>query len=272
LSATRIDGKAVAAEIRATVALAVRELAERHGRIPGLAVVLVGDDPASQVYVASKGQQTREAGMLSFEHRLPADATEDAVADLVARLSADTSVDGVLVQLPLPAHIDAGRIIGLIDPAKDVDGLTEVSAGRLALGRPGLRPCTPAGCVILAKRTLGELAGARVVVLGRSILVGRPAAQLFLLEDCTVSLAHSHSRDLPALCREADILVAAVGRAGLVRGDWIRPGACVLDVGINRIPAPSEARAGPGWSATWRSTRRRRWRAPSRRCPAASGR
>ena len=238
MTAGLIDGKAVAAELRAAVAAAVRVLAENHGRMPGLAVVLVGDDPASQVYVASKAKLTREAGMLSFEHRLPADALEAEVADLVARLADDPSVDGILVQLPLPAPIEAGRITALIPPAKDVDGLTELSAGRLALGLPGLRPCTPEGCVILAKRTLGSLSGARVVVLGRSILVGRPAAQLFLAEDCTVTLAHSRTRDLPGLCREADILVAAVGRPEMVRGDWLKPGACVIDVGINRVPAP----------------------------------
>jgi methylenetetrahydrofolate dehydrogenase (NADP+)/methenyltetrahydrofolate cyclohydrolase len=238
LSAKVIDGKAIGAELRAVVAAAAAELTARHGRAPGLAVVLVGDDPASQVYVGSKVKHTREAGMISVEHRLPADAAEDAVADLVLRLNADPAVDGILVQLPLPRGMDADRIIGLIDPAKDVDGLTEISAGRLALGRPGLRSCTPAGCVILAKRTLGALSGAHVVVIGRSILVGKPVAQLFLAEDCTITIAHSRTRDLPALCRTADILVAAVGRPQMVRGDWIKPGALVLDVGTNRIPAP----------------------------------
>lgn len=238
MTARLIDGRAIAAELRAEVAVAAGEVAEAHGRAPGLAAVLVGDDPASQVYVASKVKQTAEAGMLSFEHRLPADATQDQVADVVRRLNDDGAVDGILVQLPLPRALDADAIIGLIDPAKDVDGLTEVSAGRLALGRPGLRPCTPEGCVILAKRTLGALSGAHVVVVGRSILVGKPAAQLYLAEDCTVTIAHSRTRDLPALCRSADILVAAVGRPQMVRGDWVRPGATVIDVGINRIPAP----------------------------------
>ena len=233
-----IDGKAIAAGVRARAAAAARTLSERHGRVPGLAVVLVGDDPASQVYVGSKVKLTAEAGMLSFEHRLPADAPEDAVADLVRRLNDDPSVDGVLVQLPLPPQVSAERIIGLIDPAKDVDGLTTISAGRWALGQPGLRPCTPAGCVILARSVRPDLAGANVVVIGRSILVGRPAALLFLAEDCTVTLAHSRTRDLPALCRTADVLVAAVGRPEMVRGDWIRPGAIVLDVGTNRVPAP----------------------------------
>jgi methylenetetrahydrofolate dehydrogenase (NADP+)/methenyltetrahydrofolate cyclohydrolase len=240
VTARLIDGKASAARLRARVGEMAAGLTARHGRAPGLAVVLVGEDPASQVYVGGKVKATREAGLVSIEHRLPADAPEAAVIALVERLNADPAVDGVLVQLPLPAHIDSGRVIAAISPAKDVDGLTVESQGRLASGRPGLRPCTPAGCVILAKETLGELSGKRVVVLGRSVLVGRPAALLFLAEDCTVTLAHSRTRDLPAVCREADILVAAVGRPGLVRGDWIKPGACVLDVGINRVPAPEK--------------------------------
>jgi methylenetetrahydrofolate dehydrogenase (NADP+)/methenyltetrahydrofolate cyclohydrolase len=240
VTARLIDGKASAARLRARVGEMAAGLTARHGRAPGLAVVLVGEDPASQVYVGGKVKATREAGLVSIEHRLPADAPEAAVIALVERLNADPAVDGVLVQLPLPAHIDSGRVIAAISPAKDVDGLTVESQGRLASGRPGLRPCTPAGCVILAKETLGELSGKRVVVLGRSVLVGRPAALLFLAEDCTVTLAHSRTRDLPAVCRDADILVAAVGRPGLVRGDWIKPGACVLDVGINRVPAPEK--------------------------------
>ena len=240
MTARIIDGRAISEALRARAAAAAAALTAAHGRAPGLAVVLVGDDPASQVYVGSKVKLTGEAGMLSFEHRLPADAPEELVAETVRRLNADPAVDGILVQLPLPQHIDADRIIGLIDPAKDVDGLTEVSAGRLALGRPGLRPCTPAGCVILAKTTLGELRGANVVVIGRSILVGKPAAQLFLAEDCTVTVAHSRTRDLAAVSRGADILVPAVGRPQMVRGDWIKPGACVIDVGINRIAAPEK--------------------------------
>jgi methylenetetrahydrofolate dehydrogenase (NADP+) / methenyltetrahydrofolate cyclohydrolase len=238
VSARIIDGKAIGAELRAEVAQAAAALSARHGRVPGLATVLVGDDPASHVYVPAKVKATREAGMVSFDHRLPADAAQAQVEALVDRLNADPTVDGILVQLPLPAGLDADAVIARIDPAKDVDGLTEISAGRLMLGRPGLRPCTPAGCVILAKRTLGDLSGAHVVVIGRSILVGKPAAQLFLAENCTVTTAHSRSRDLPAICRVADILVAAVGRPEMVRGDWIKPGATVIDVGTNRIPAP----------------------------------
>lgn len=236
MPAALIDGKAIAAEIRASVARAVANLPER----PTLAVVLVGDDSASQVYVRNKVRETEAAGMASRELRLPADATEEAVIAAVRGLGADPAVDGILVQLPLPAHIVADRVLAALDPAKDVDGLTRESAGRLALGQPGLRPCTPAGCVILAERTLGALRGARVVVVGRSILVGKPAALLFLEKDCTVTIAHSRTADLAAVCREADILVPAVGRPGLVRGDWIRPGACVIDVGINRVPHPAK--------------------------------
>ena len=244
MSARLIDGKASAERLRARVKDAATALASRHGRAPGLAVVLVGDDPASQVYVGGKVRQTREAGMVSVEHRLPAGTPEAEVVALVTALNADAAVDGILVQLPLPGHIDADRVIAAIDPAKDVDGLTSVSAGRLAAGRPGLRPCTPAGCVILARETLGDLRGLEVVVVGRSVLVGRPAALLFLAEDCTVTVAHSRTRDLPAVCRRADVLVAAVGRPELVRGDWIKPGACVLDVGINRVAAPEKGEGG----------------------------
>jgi methylenetetrahydrofolate dehydrogenase (NADP+)/methenyltetrahydrofolate cyclohydrolase len=240
VTARIIDGKASAARLRARVAAAAGALAAAHGRVPGLAVVLVGDDPASAIYVAGKIKATREAGMMSHEHRLPADTPEAEVVALVARLNADPEVDGILVQLPLPPQVDPDRVIAAMGSAKDVDGLTTENQGRLAAGRPGLRPCTPAGCVILAKETLGALGGLRVTVLGRSLLVGRPAALLFLAEDCTVTLAHSRTRDLPGACREADILVAAVGRPGLVRGEWIKPGACVLDVGINRVPAPEK--------------------------------
>jgi methylenetetrahydrofolate dehydrogenase (NADP+)/methenyltetrahydrofolate cyclohydrolase len=182
--------------------------------------------------------------MLSVEHRLPPDTPEGDVIALVERLNADPAVDGILAQLPLPPQVDPDRIIARLDPLKDVDGLTSINAGRLASGRPGLRPCTPEGCVILARETLGELRGLQVVVVGRSVLVGRPAALLFLAEDCTVTVAHSRTRDLPEVCRGADVLVAAVGRPELVRGDWIKPGACVLDVGINRVPAPEKGEGG----------------------------
>lgn len=236
MTAKLIDGKAIAADVRAAVAAAV---AKAPGQ-PALAVVLVGEDPASQVYVRSKVRETQAAGMASRHIVLPADVAQGEVVRIVADLSADPAVDGILVQLPLPKHIDADLVLAAIDPAKDVDGLTEISAGRLALGKPGLRPCTPAGCVILAQRTVGDLKGAHVVVIGRSILVGKPAALLFLERDCTVSIAHSRTCDLAGLCRSADILVPAVGRAEMVRGDWVKPGACVLDVGINRVPAPEK--------------------------------
>jgi methylenetetrahydrofolate dehydrogenase (NADP+)/methenyltetrahydrofolate cyclohydrolase len=244
VTAKIIDGKASALRLRERVKAAAAELAASYGRAPGLAVVLVGDDPASKVYVAGKLKATKEAGMVSLEHRLPADSQEDDVVALVERLNADPAVDGILVQLPLPKQIDPDRVVAAIDPKKDVDGLTSFNAGRLATGRPGLRPCTPAGCVLLARETLGELAGLRVVIVGRSLLVGRPAALMFLAEDCTVTVAHSKTRDLPAVCREADILVAAVGRTELVQGDWVKPGACVLDVGINRAPAPEKGPDG----------------------------
>ena len=244
MSARIIDGKASAARLREHVRVAAEALRAVHGRAPGLAVVLVGEDAASQVYVGAKVRQTREAGMVSVEHRLSADAAEAEVIALVERLNADPAIDGILVQLPLPRHMDPDRVIAALDPLKDVDGLTSANAGRLAAGRPGLRPCTPAGCVLLAREALGDLTGARVVVVGRSVLVGRPAALMFLGEDCTVTLAHSRTRDLSAVCREADVLVAAVGRPELVRGDWIRPGACVLDVGINRVPAPEKGEGG----------------------------
>lgn len=231
-----IDGKAVAAGVRADVAAAVKTLPGQ----PALAVVLVGDDPASQVYVASKGKMTIEVGMRSVEIRLPADTTQDALIAKVAALSADPEVDGILVQLPLPKHISEPAVLAAIDPMKDVDGLTELSAGKLVLGKPGLRPCTPVGCVILAKTERPDLSGANVVVIGRSILVGKPAALLFLEQNASVTIAHSKTRDLKMVCRGADILVAAVGRPEMVRGDWIRPGAIVIDVGTNRVPAPEK--------------------------------
>jgi len=236
MSGRSIDGKAIAARVRAGVAAAVKQLPAQ----PALAVVLVGDDPASHVYVASKVKMTAEAGMRSVEIRLPADTPQ---ADLIARvdaLSRDPDVDGILVQLPLPKHISEPAVLAALDPLKDVDGLTEASAGKLVLGKPGLRPCTPVGCVILAKTERPDLTGAHVVVIGRSILVGKPAALLFLEQNATVTIAHSKTRDLQMVCRGADILVAAVGRPEMVRGDWVRPGAIVIDVGTNRVPAPEK--------------------------------
>lgn len=231
--ARRIDGKAFAAGLRARLAAEIPSL----GFQPGLAVVLVGEDPASQVYVRNKAQQTVEVGMRSFEHKLPAETTEAEVLALVATLNADPAVDGILVQLPLPNHIDADKVLLTIDPAKDVDGFHPVNAGRLATGAQALVPCTPLGCLMLLQDHHGSLAGMEAVIIGRSNIVGKPLAQLLLKADCTVTIAHSRSRDLPALCRRADILVAAVGRPEMVRGDWIKPGATVIDVGINRVPA-----------------------------------
>ena len=237
MTASRIDGKAVAASVRKQVAEAVATLPTK----PTLAVVLVGEDPASQVYVRSKIRMTEEVGMRSVHHRVDADISQADLEALISTLNDDTAVDGILLQLPLPNGLDSDAAIEKIDPAKDVDGLTDASAGRLLLGKPGLTPCTPTGCVILAKSALGEdLSGKHVVVIGRSILVGKPAALLFLAENCTVSIAHSRTKDLPELCRTADILVPAVGRPKMVEGDWIKPGACVIDVGINRIPAPEK--------------------------------
>ena len=237
MSAERIDGKAVAASVRADVAKAVAALPAQ----PTLAVVLVGEDPASQVYVRSKIRMTQEVGMRSVHHRVADDISQGELEALIASLNEDDAVDGILLQLPLPGDLDSDAAIEKIDPAKDVDGLTEASAGRLVLGKPGLTPCTPTGCVILAKSALGDnLSGKHVVVVGRSILVGKPAALLFLAENCTVTIAHSRTKDLPGLCRTADILVPAVGRPQMVQGDWVKPGACVIDVGINRIDAPEK--------------------------------
>ncbi len=240
MTASIIDGKAVAASVRARVGEAAKALTAAHGAAPALAVVLVGEDPASKVYVRNKVEQTEAAGMRSLEHKLPTDTTEEAVVDLVARLNADPEVDGILVQLPLPKHISSDRVIAAIHPDKDVDGLTEASAGRLVLGQPGLRPCTPAGCVILAEETLGDLSGKHCVVVGRSILVGKPAALLFLEKNCTITIAHSRTADLAAVCQTADILVAAVGRPEMLTREHVKPGACVIDVGINRVPAPEK--------------------------------
>lgn len=233
MTATKIDGRAYAAGLRERVSKAVRALPAQ----PTLAVVLVGEDPASQVYVASKAKFTVECGMRSLEHKLPADASEEDVVALVRELNADVDVDGILVQLPLPKGLNSDRVIEEIHPDKDVDGLTEASAGRLSLGKPGLRPCTPTGCVMLAKDELGDLSGKNCVILGRSILVGKPAALLFLEQNCTVTIAHSRTQNLEGVCRSADILVAAVGRPQMVQADWIKAGACVIDVGINRVPS-----------------------------------
>ncbi|SCY86576.1 bifunctional methylenetetrahydrofolate dehydrogenase/methenyltetrahydrofolate cyclohydrolase FolD [Paracoccus tibetensis] len=233
MSAEIIDGKASAARLRARIAEDVRALAAR-GITPGLAVVLVGEDPASEVYVRSKGRMTREVGMTSFEHRLPADTPEDALLALIAQLNADPAVNGILVQLPLPRHMDEAAVINAIAPEKDVDGFHVINAGRLATGQTAMVPCTPLGCLMLLRDRLGPLAGKRAVVIGRSNIVGKPMAQLLLRDSATVTIAHSRTADLPALCREAEILIAAVGRPFFVQGDWIRPGATVIDVGINR--------------------------------------
>jgi methylenetetrahydrofolate dehydrogenase (NADP+) / methenyltetrahydrofolate cyclohydrolase len=234
-----IDGKAAAAALRVRIATAAAELKARHAVVPGLAAVLVGDDPASEVYVRSKGKATREAGLVSTEHRLPATTSEPELLRLVATLNADPAIDGILVQLPLPPQIDPQRIIEAIDPAKDVDGFHPRNVGHLWSGGTALVPCTPYGCLMLLRATLGDaLAGAEAVVLGRSNIVGKPIAALLLAENCSVTIAHSKSRDLPALARRADILIAAVGRAELVRGGWIKPGATVIDVGINRVADP----------------------------------
>lgn len=240
MTAAIIDGKAFAAGLRGRVAEGVAAAAAR-GVIPGLAVVLVGDDPASDVYVRSKGRATREAGMRSFEHRLGADATQAELLALVARLNADPEVDGILVQLPLPPQIDAAAVIEAVSPDKDVDGFHPINVGRVAAGRPAFAPCTPLGCMMLLRDRLGSLAGREAVVLGRSSIVGKPMAQLLLRDDATVTVAHSRSRDLPAICRRAEVLVVAVGRPEMVPGDWIRPGATVIDVGINRVIGPDGA-------------------------------
>jgi len=230
-----IDGQAFAENLRASVRNEVAGLIAEHGLKPGLAVVLVGGDPASEIYVRNKGVQTLEAGMHSITIKLPEDTTQAALLDVVADLNYDPSIHGILVQFPVPAHIDPLSIQSAIDPDKDVDGLSPVSAGRLATGQPALAPCTPVGCMMLLKDALGDLRGKHAVVIGRSNLVGKPMAQLLLAADCTVTIAHSRTVDLPAIARQGDILVAAVGRAEMVRGDWIKPGAAVIDVGMNRI-------------------------------------
>ncbi len=236
MTARIIDGKIIAAELRERVAQEAARVQRDHALVPGLAVVLVGHDPASEVYVRSKAKQTRTAGMVSFEHALPADAAEGDLLALIASLNRDPAVHGILVQLPLPKSIDTQKIIAAIDPAKDVDGLHPINAGRLASGFNALTPCTPLGCVILSKTVHPSLEGMNAIVIGRSNLVGRPLVQLLLNENATVTIAHSRSRDLPQLCRQADLVYAAVGRPEMVRGDWIKPGATVIDVGINRLP------------------------------------
>jgi methylenetetrahydrofolate dehydrogenase (NADP+) / methenyltetrahydrofolate cyclohydrolase len=237
MSARIIDGKAAAANVRARVAEVAAEFARKAGRQPGLATVLVGEDPASAVYVRSKGKATGEAGMASFAHKLLDTTSEDDLLDLVDRLNRDDAVDGILVQLPLPPQIDSSRVIAAIDPAKDVDGFHPMNAGRLATGLDALVPCTPYGCLYLLKQELGSLAGKEAVVIGRSNIVGKPMALLLIGESATVTVAHSRTRDLPDVVRKADIVVAAVGRPLMVEGDWIKPGAVVIDVGINRVPA-----------------------------------
>jgi methylenetetrahydrofolate dehydrogenase (NADP+)/methenyltetrahydrofolate cyclohydrolase len=237
-----IDGQAIAARLRQRVAEAVTGLRERHGPVPGLAAIIVGNDPASRIYVRNKARACAAAGLASFEHTLPGDASEADVIALVRALDVDERVDGILVQLPLPAHIDARNVVAAIDPAKDVDGFHPLNIGRLWGGETTLVPCTPQGCMILLRAALPNLAGAEVVVLGRSHIVGRPLAALLLAADCTVTLVHTKSRDIPAICRRADILIAAAGQPAIVKGDWIKPGATVIDVGTNRVATPDGAR------------------------------
>jgi methylenetetrahydrofolate dehydrogenase (NADP+) / methenyltetrahydrofolate cyclohydrolase len=237
VAASTIDGKGFAERLRRRVAEAVPDFVEAVGRAPGLAVVLVGEDPASQVYVRSKGRATAEAGMASFEHRLPDSTSQEELIALVDQLNDDEAVDAILVQLPLPAGIDDEAVIEAVDPAKDVDGFHPINAGRLAVGEEGLVPCTPLGCLMLLRDRLGDLSGLEAVVIGRSNIVGKPMAQLLLQQNCTVTIAHSRTRDLPAVVRRGDIVVAAVGRPEMVRAEWLKPGATVIDVGINRVPA-----------------------------------
>ena len=242
MTAAIIDGRAFAGALRARVAAAVPVFARAAGRAPGLAVVLVGEDPASQVYVRAKGKATLEAGMESFEHRLHDTASQDELLSLVRRLNDDEAVDGILVQLPLPPGIDDKAVIETIDPAKDVDGFHPVNAGRLAVGEQGLVPCTPLGCLMLLKDRLGDLSGLNAVVIGRSNIVSKPMAQLLLAENCTVTIAHSRTRDLAQVVRGADIVVAAVGRPEMIKADWLKAGAAVIDVGINRVPGAEEGK------------------------------
>ena len=241
-----IDGKAFAEGLRSRIAEEVRRLKAENGLQPGLAVVLVGEDPASRIYVRSKGEQTEAVGMRSISHHLPADIAEADLLAVVRQLNADPSVHGILVQFPVPPPLQQSTIVETINPDKDVDGLHVINAGRLASGLPGLVPCTPTGCLMLLEDALGELRGKNAVVVGRSNLMGKPMAQLLLQADCTVTIAHSRTRDLPAVCRGADILVAAVGRPEMIRGDWIKPGAAVIDVGINRVPSRDPVKAAEG--------------------------
>ena len=235
MTATVIDGKAFAARVRAEVATHVARLKADHGLVPGLAVVLVGEDPASEVYVRNKGKQTLEVGMASFEHKLAADTSEADLLALIARLNADPAVHGILVQLPLPGHLNSDLVINSIEPAKDVDGFHISNVGLLGTGQKAMVPCTPLGCLMMLRDHHGSLAGMNAVVVGRSNIVGKPMAQLLLGDSCTVTIAHSRTKDLPEVCRRADILVAAVGRAEMIPGDWVKPGATVIDVGINRV-------------------------------------
>ena len=242
MTADVIDGKAFAADLRARIATLAGEFSQATGRQAGLAVVLVGEDPASQVYVRSKGKSTVEAGMASFEHKLPADTDEATLLALVEQLNADPAVDGILVQLPLPRHLDEQKVIATINPDKDVDGFHVTNAGRLAVGQAGFVPCTPLGCLMLLQDRLGDLSGLDAVVIGRSNIVGKPMAQLLLAQSCTVTVAHSRTRNLPDVVRRADIVVAAVGRPEMIRGDCIKPGATVIDVGINRVAGAVEGK------------------------------
>jgi len=235
MTARIIDGKGFAEGLRGRIGAAVSAMCQAGAGAPGLAVVLVGEDPASQVYVRAKHRATVEAGMASFEHRLPASTDAATLLALIERLNADPAVDGILVQLPLPGHLDSDLVINAIDPSKDVDGFHVINAGRLATGQRAMVPCTPLGSLMLLRAELGGLAGAEAVVVGRSNIVGKPMAQLLIGDSCTVTVAHSRTRDLPGVCRRADILVAAVGRPEMIRGDWVKPGAIVIDVGINRI-------------------------------------
>ena len=244
--ASLIDGKAFSQTLVERVAAAAARLESAHGVKPGLAVVIVGEDPASQLYVRNKGETTLKAGMRSDTHRLPVETTQDELLALIAQLNADAGIHGILVQLPLPRHIDSAAVLDAISPDKDVDGFHVVNAGRLAVGLPGMIPCTPLGSLMLLKDQLGDLSGLNAVIVGRSNIVGKPMAQLLLGENCTVTIAHSRTRDLPALCRTADILVAAVGRPEMIKGDWIKPGAAVIDVGINRVPSRDPVKAAEG--------------------------
>ena len=237
MTARIIDGKAIAAELRIMIAGEVKRLAAQHGIVPGLAVVLAGNNPASESYVGSKAKVTVETGMRSFDHRLPETVSQADLLALVRKLNADPAVHGILVQLPLPAQINALEVLAAIDPGKDVDGFHPINAGRLASGLPALAPCTPLGCIMLAKTVHSSLAGLEAIVIGRSNIVGKPLAQLLLAENATVTIAHSKTRELPTVCRRADLLFAAIGRPEMVRADWIKPGATVIDVGINRVPA-----------------------------------